>query len=96
MPFVKNARSAFSDASSFESNGLEVWDVSHATNFSSTFFRAVFFKGDLSSWNASTVTNMEHMFSEAGVFVRDLSRWDATSVLGFQGIFNEHRSSIAT
>ena len=43
----------FMDSRRYDFSGIENWNVSHVTNMSKMFKRAVYFNSDLNNWNVS-------------------------------------------
>ncbi|WP_104687226.1 BspA family leucine-rich repeat surface protein [Helicobacter felis] len=67
--------------------GLENWDVSHATNMQGMFYRAILFNHDISSWNVSRVETMEFMFAKCGIFNQPLNSWNVSRVAIMANMF---------
>ncbi|WP_104624717.1 BspA family leucine-rich repeat surface protein [Helicobacter felis] len=67
--------------------GLENWDVSHATNMQGMFYRAILFNHDISSWDVSRVEDMAMMFRKCGIFNQSLNRWNVSNVANMRHMF---------
>lgn len=68
----------FMESRRYDFNGIENWNVSHVTNMSKMFKRAVYFNSDLNNWNVSKVIDMSGMFNYAVSFNQDISLWDTS------------------
>ena len=79
--------SMFEDASAFEGEGIERWDVSKVTNMETLFRGAKLFNRDLSYWDVSNVTNMKSMFSGATSFKSGVGDWDVSNVTNMSYMF---------
>jgi surface protein len=95
MGRYSNLSSALSQNKYYTGKGVENWDVSNVTTFSSMCLRGNRFNGDLSRWDVSSATAMNSMFQEASSFNSDIGDWDVRLVqdMGsmFQGavVFNQ-------
>jgi surface protein len=80
--------SALSSNYYFKGKGLENWDVSNVTSFSSMFVRALRCNPDISRWDVSSAQNMNSMFSMASSFNSDIGEWDVRNVTDMTSMFS--------
>ena len=83
---VTNMRSAFYDASSFNTN-INHWDVSNVTNMYGLFCVAVNFNQPLDNWDVSNVTSLESTFHNAIRFNQNINNWDVSNVANMDFLF---------
>ena len=77
----------FSKSQRTDFSGIENWNVSHVTNMSKMFKRAVYFNSDLNNWNVSNVKDMSCMFCYADKFNGNISLWDTSQVEDMSEMF---------
>ncbi|ATZ18436.1 hypothetical protein ESOMN_v1c00500 [Williamsoniiplasma somnilux] len=87
-PF-RQLNSLFSYNSNEKILGIENWDTSDVTTFSSIFYGATNFNGDISNWNTSNATSMHAMFSGATNFNGDISNWDTSKAVVTANMFKD-------
>ena len=63
----------FYDATSFEGQGVETWNVANVERMDRMFMGASSFNGDVTGWTPQRVTTMQSMFEDAVVFNQDMS-----------------------
>ena len=88
---VNDFSELFSKSQRTDFSGIENWNVSHVTNMSKMFKRAVYFNSDLNNWNVSNVENMEGMFEGTVYFNDDLNSWDTSKVKNMKGMFSKSK-----
>ena len=79
----------FNGCSSFDglSTDMSTWDVSGIGDFTSCFFQASTFNGDITAWTTTAAFTMSGMFRSSS-FNRDISGWDMNGVTSVSNMFN--------
>ena len=88
FPFVNGPGYGY-NADSMEIVGVETWDVSEYTNFSSMFKGAKITSLDLSNWDTSKATNMNQLFNGCTSLTSvNMSGWQFNNDCSISSMFN--------
>ena len=84
---ITNMASMFKNASSFNDESVQNWNIDKVTNISSMFMGATSFNQPLDDWNTSNVITMANMFNGDINFNQPLESWDTAKVTDMDHMF---------
>ena len=86
---VTNLSWMFADATAFNAEGVQYWNLYYAADLSHMFEGATSFNANVNSWDVTNILDMSHMFDGASEFQGYLTSWRPERTTNMASMFED-------